>query len=169
MTDEFEPTILAFICHWGASAAADLAGVSRVQYPPNVIPITVKCSGMIDTRYVLAAFKNGADGVLIGACQKGDCHYMRGNENAAKRMGLLKEAISKLGIDPKRLKFERIAGFQSVRVSTIVKNYVNELKEIGPLELSPTVEKKFEETAKEVKEKYQESLDKAKEVDVDEA
>ena len=166
--DKFEPKIIAFICRWGASAAADLAGVSRVHYPPNAIPITVKCSGMIDTRDVLAAFKNGADGVLIGACQKGGCHYMRGNENAAKRMNLLKDAISQLGIDPRRLKFEHIAGFQGARLGVVMEKYVDELKEIGPLELSSEVEKKFEKTAKEVKEKYQESLSKVAEANIDE-
>lgn len=154
MTDEFEPKIIAFLCRWGASVAADLAGVSRVQYPSNAVPIRVKCSGMIDTRYVLTAFKNGADGVLIGACPEGDCHYMRGNENAVERMNLLKESIPQLGIDSKRLRFERIAGFQGVRLGGIMKEFVDELKELGPLKLNSKAEKKFEKTAKEVEEKF---------------
>ena len=86
MADDFEPRIVAFLCKWCSSAGSDLAGVSRMQYPPNVIPITVMCSGSISPLYILSAFKKGADGVLVSGCHPGDCHYIKGNYYARRRI-----------------------------------------------------------------------------------
>ena len=97
----FEPKIVAFLCRWCSYAGADLAGVSRLEYPANVVPLRVNCSGRVDAEMVLTALERGADGVLIGGCHPGDCHYVSGNYKTRRRVILLKQALSEVGIDPR--------------------------------------------------------------------
>ena len=99
----YEPVIVAFVCNWCTFTAADLAGTSRLKYPPNVRLVRMMCSGMVDPKYVLNAFFEGADAVLIGGCHPGDCHYINGNFKARRRVALLKEVLRQYGLEEDRL------------------------------------------------------------------
>ena len=115
----FEPTIVAFLCNWCTYTAADLAGTSRLVYPANVRIIRMMCSGMVDPKYVLKSFLEGADGVFIGGCWPGDCHYINGNMKARRRVALLHEILDRFGIDRERLWLRsKIAGGRAVIPST---------------------------------------------------
>ena len=109
---EFEPKILAFCCNWCSYAGADLAGVSRLQYPPNIRIIRLMCSGRVEPEFVVKALSSGADGVLVLGCHIGDCHYMYGNHRTKKRMAILEKILGYLGIDPRRM---GLSGFQQQR------------------------------------------------------
>lgn len=132
----FEPKIIGFLCNWCSYAGADLAGVSRSQYPPNVIPIRVMCSGRVDPEFILGALKNGADGVLIAGCHPGDCHYVSGNYKTLKRMVILKNLISQLGIDSRRVRLEWISAAEGGKFVEVITDFVKEIKEMGPLNIS---------------------------------
>lgn len=132
----FEPKIVAFLCRWCAYAGADLAGVSRLEYPPNVTPILVPCSGRVDSQYVLLALKNGADGVLIGGCHTpNDCHYISGNYKALKRYALLKNYLKQIGINPRRIRLEWISATEGQKFATVIKEFTEELRMLGPLKI----------------------------------
>ena len=131
--EDFEPNIVAFCCNWCSYAGADLAGVSRFQYPPNVKIIRVMCSGRVDPSFVLEAFKKGADGVIVAGCHPNDCHYINGNKKAATRAEFLKAFLEVVGIDPARFRLEWIAGSEGEKFATTVRKMVEELKAIGPL------------------------------------
>ncbi|RLI78710.1 hypothetical protein DRP05_06475 [Archaeoglobales archaeon] len=145
MEMEMEPEILAFCCNWCSYAGADLAGVSRFHYPPNVRIVRVMCSGRVDPAFVLKAFELGFDGVMITGCHIGDCHYVSGNEKAEKRFGMLRELIETLGIDPKRLRLEWVSASEGERFSRVVEEFVEEVKAIGKSEIR--VDGKVKETA----------------------
>jgi F420-non-reducing hydrogenase iron-sulfur subunit len=132
MTKEFEPNIIGFLCNWCSYAGADLAGTSRIKYPPNIKSIRVMCSGRVDPVFVLEALKKGADGVLIGGCHPGDCHYQSGNYKANRRMKLLKKLLEEMAIDPGRLRFEYISASEGTKFASVVTEFVNELKKMGP-------------------------------------
>jgi len=137
MAKRFEPKIVAFLCKWCASAGADLAGVSRLEYPPNIIPITVPCSGRIDPQFILQAFKEGADGVLVGGCHTpGDCHYINGNFKCFKRVTLLKKMLRQFGIDERRLRLEWIEATEGKKFARVVKEFVEELRKLGPIKVT---------------------------------
>jgi len=104
MKEKFEPNIIGFLCNWCSYAGADLAGTSRIQYPPNLKVIRVMCSGRVNPIFVINALQQGADGVLIGGCHPGDCHYERGNYLARRRMAVLKNLLEYAGIDPRRVR-----------------------------------------------------------------
>jgi len=127
------PRIVAFLCKWCAYAGADLAGVSRIQYPPNVVPIRVMCSGRIDTQFILQAFREGADGVLIGGCHPGDCHYVSGNYKTLRRVKMLKKLLPQLGINPERLRLEWINSSEGKKFAKCVSDFVNTLKKLPPM------------------------------------
>ncbi|KAA0007560.1 MAG: hydrogenase iron-sulfur subunit [Thermoplasmata archaeon] len=129
---DFEPNIVAFLCNWCAYAGADLAGTSRLIYPANVKPIRVMCSGRVDPVFVLEALKKGADGVLIAGCHPGDCHYQSGNYKANRRVILLKELLQQLNINPRRVRFEYVSASEGQKFANVVKEFVEEIKEIGP-------------------------------------
>lgn len=132
MADNFEPNIIAFLCNWCSYAGADLAGTSRLNYPPNVKAIRVMCSGRVDPSFVLEALKDGADGVLVAGCHLGDCHYQSGNYKTARRMKLLKKLLTDLNVDPKRLRFEYISASEGQKFADTVTSFVAELKQMGP-------------------------------------
>ncbi|NIM91722.1 MAG: hydrogenase iron-sulfur subunit [Candidatus Aminicenantes bacterium] len=132
MADEFEPKIVAFLCKWCSSAGSDLAGVSRMQYPPNVIPITVMCSGSMSPLYILSAFKKGADGVLVSGCHPGDCHYIKGNFYARRRIALVKKLLEFIGLEPQRFQMSWVSAAEGTKYTQIIKDFVEELKPIGP-------------------------------------
>jgi len=135
MTDKngFEPKIIGFLCNWCSYAGADLAGVSRIQYPPNIIIIRVMCSGRIDPAFVLEAFKDGADGVLVAGCHlPSDCHYISGNFKALRRITLLKKALKDFGIEPERLRLEWISASEGDKFAAVVRDMVEEIQNLGP-------------------------------------
>ncbi len=131
-TDGFEPKIIGFCCNWCAYAGADLAGISRIQYPPNLRMIRVMCSGTIEPAYILEAFQQGADGVFIGGCHPGDCHYQAGNYKTMRKIMLAKRLLSQLGMSPKRLKLEWVSAAEGQRFAQVLTDFINEVKELGP-------------------------------------
>jgi F420-non-reducing hydrogenase iron-sulfur subunit len=138
----FEPKIVGFLCNWCSYAGADLAGVSRIQYPPNIRIIRVMCSGRIDPAFVLEAFKDGADGVLVAGCHlPSDCHYISGNFKAERRIILLKKVLEEFGIEPERLRLEWVSASEGDRFAAVVRKMVNDIKELGPNPLKATEEK----------------------------
>jgi coenzyme F420-reducing hydrogenase delta subunit len=132
MTEEFEPTIIAFFCNWCTYTAADLAGTSRLTYPPNVKIIRVMCSGMVDPKYVIKALLDGADGVLISGCNPGDCHYINGNFKARRRIKLLKEILPRFGFETERLRLTWIAASDGVLLAETLQELVAQIKALGP-------------------------------------
>lgn len=129
---EFEPKIVGFLCNWCTYTGADLAGTSRMKYPPNIIPIRVMCSGSVDPVYVLRALLEGADGVLIGGCHPGDCHYLSGNYKARRRITVLKTILKTLGLGESRVWFKWISASEGIRFAETVTEMTRELKKLGP-------------------------------------
>ena len=132
MTDKFEPNIIGFLCNWCSYAGADLAGTSRIKYPPNIKSIRVMCSGRVDPVFVLEALKKGADGVLVAGCHPGDCHYQSGNYKANRRIKLLKKLLDEMAVDPKRVRFEYVSASEGQKFAKVVTEFVDELKKLGP-------------------------------------
>ena len=128
----FEPKIVAFTCNWCSYAAADLAGTSRIHYPPNVRTVRVMCSGMVDPIFVLRALETGFDGVLIAGCHFGDCHYVSGNVKAQERVETIRRLLHMLGLEDERLKLEWISAAEGGIFAKTIENYVARLKELGP-------------------------------------
>jgi len=129
----FEPKIVCFFCKWCTYAGADLAGTSRVQYPPNGVVVRVNCSGRVDPQHILWAFREGADGVLLGGCHPGDCHYQDGNYNTMRRLSLLKPMLSTLGINPDRVRLEWISAAEGGKLVLVMKEFVDDVRELGPM------------------------------------
>ncbi len=132
MEKNFEPKIVAILCKWCSSAGSDLAGVSRLKYPPNVVPITVMCSGSVSPNYIFSAFKNGADGVLISGCHPGDCHYLKGNYFARRRIALVKELLDFIGLEPQRFQMSWVSAAEGTKYTEIIKIFVKEIEPLGP-------------------------------------
>jgi len=129
---EFEPNIIGFLCNWCSYAGADLAGTSRIKYPPNIKSIRVMCSGRVDSVFILEALKKGADGVLVAGCHPGDCHYQSGNYKTNRRIKLLKKLLGEMGVEPQRLRFEYISASEGHKFASVVTEFVDELKKMGP-------------------------------------
>jgi F420-non-reducing hydrogenase iron-sulfur subunit len=129
---EFEPQIVAFCCNWCTYAAADLAGTSRVHYPPNVRIVRVMCSGMVNPIYILKAFEGGADGVLVAGCHHSDCHYIDGPVKCDATVDNLRKVLHVLGLEDERLRRELVAASEGVVFARIIKEMVEQLKKIGP-------------------------------------
>jgi len=140
MTEEFEPKIVGFLCNWCSYAGADLAGVSRIQYPPNLRIIRVMCSGRVDPAFILEAFISGADGVLIAGCHPGDCHYIAGNYKAQRRGILLKKLLQQFGLEPQRLRIEFVSASEGAKFAAVVKEMVEDIKKLGPSPLKARME-----------------------------
>jgi len=144
------PRIVAFLCNWCSYAGADTCGVSRFQYPTNIRPIRVMCTGRIPKHFILQAFLEGADGVLVGGCHIGDCHYLEGNYDMQMRYNELHEILEKVGINPDRYRLEWVSASEGKRFSEVVTDFVNKVKELGPLakagdRIEPKKEKAKEE------------------------
>jgi len=128
----FDPRILIFTCNWCSYAGADLAGTSRLQYPPNARIIRTMCSGRIDPAFVLEALKDGADGVLVTGCHPGDCHYVKGNFRAEKRFHFLKMALKQLGVEEDRVRLAWISAGEGEKFSLLVRDMTDKVRELGP-------------------------------------
>ena len=131
----WQPRIVAFFCNWCTYTAADLAGVSRLKYASNVRVIRLMCSGRVDPQFILDALARGADGVLIGGCHPGDCHYVEGNYKMLRRFELLKRLLEDLGIEPERVRLEWISAAEGEKVKRVVNEMTETLKRLGPLGL----------------------------------
>ena len=114
MSEKFEPRIVGFLCNWCSYAGADLAGTSRLKYPPSILPIRVMCSSRVDPLFVLTAYFKGADGVLIAGCHPGDCHYQEGNYYTRRRFAVLKKVVENLGLESERLRLSWISASEVV-------------------------------------------------------
>lgn len=132
---EFKPKILAFACNWCSYAGADLAGVSRFQYPPTIRIIRVMCSGRVHPEMILEGFARGADGVIVTGCHIGDCHYIKGNQYTEARMELVPEILEGVGIDSKRFKLDWVSASEGKRFSEVITNFTDQVRKLGPNEL----------------------------------
>lgn len=133
MGDEaYDPKVVGFLCNWCCYAGADLAGVSRFQYPTNIRVIRVMCSGTIEPEMVLDAFIRGADGVFIGGCHIGDCHYATGNYHTEMKLKVTKKLLERSGFDPARFRLEWVSAAEGQRFSEVMKEFTAELTTLGP-------------------------------------
>ena len=130
--DKFEPLIVGFCCNWCSYAGADLAGVSRFQYPPNIRIIRVMCSGRVSELLILKAFAVGADGVLVAGCHPGDCHYLKGNLSARRRVVGIKPFLEATGVEPERLRLAWISASEGAKFAETVRDFTQVIKELGP-------------------------------------
>ena len=144
--NQFEPKIVAFFCNWCTYTAADLAGTARMTYSPNVRVVRIMCSGRLDPQFVLAALRDGADGVLIGGCHPGDCHYQEGNYKALRRFKLLKKLLKSMGIDEARIRLEWIAASEGDKVQRVINEMTEAVRKLGPLELETRARKTLRES-----------------------
>jgi F420-non-reducing hydrogenase iron-sulfur subunit len=145
----FEPRIVAFFCNWCTYLAADLAGTTRLKYAPNIRVIRTMCSGRIDPQFVLDAFAKGADGVLIGGCHPGDCHYESGNYKTLRRFQLLRRTLRTLGIEEARFRLEWLSASEAEPLKAVVNDMVEKVRALGPLHLE-VPDEAFAEEAEEV-------------------
>ena len=131
--NNWEPKIVAFLCNWCSYAGADLAGVSRTQYPSNIRIIRVPCSGRVNPFYIIKALQNGIDGVLVSGCHPGDCHYINGNLIARRKFALLKSFLEYIGIEPGRVQFSWVSAAEGGRFAQIIEKVTGEVKKLGPI------------------------------------
>ncbi len=130
--NEFQPKILGFACNWCSYAGADLAGTSRIQYPPNIKIVRVMCSGRVNSLFILKALRMGIDGVLVSGCHPGDCHYQTGNYYARRRIAITKKFLEYIGIDPRRVQASWISASEGRKFARVVTEVTKEIKEAGP-------------------------------------
>lgn len=128
----FEPRIVGFLCNWCSYTGADLAGTSRIKYPPNVRVIRVMCSARIDPTFIIKALSEGADGVLICGCHPGDCHYVEGNYKTMRRQALLKKMLKSFGIEEERVRLEWVSASEGVRFAEVVNDMTEKIRKLGP-------------------------------------
>jgi F420-non-reducing hydrogenase iron-sulfur subunit len=130
--ENFEPKIVGFVCRWCSGSAMDLAGVTRMTYPPNVRPIQLPCTGAVDPAYILRALLAGADGVFISGCPPGDCHYVSGNLKFRRRFAVLRALLAGLGLEPKRLKLYWINAAEGKKFAQTMQELTEEIRALGP-------------------------------------
>ena len=130
----WEPKIVTFLCNWCSYAGADLAGVSRLQYPHNIRIIRVPCSGRVNPFYILKVLQNGVDGVLVSGCHPGDCHYISGNLVARRKFALLKNFLGYIGIEPERVQFSWVSAAEGGRFVDIIRKVTEEIRGLGPIQ-----------------------------------
>jgi F420-non-reducing hydrogenase iron-sulfur subunit len=133
MTEQFEPVIIGFTCNWCSYRAADLAGTSRIKYPPNVRLIRLMCSGRLDPTFVLKALSEGADAVLITGCHPGECHYLEQNYKALRRHRLLQRTLAQFGIEPERVRLTWASAAEGAKFAAEITDMVEEVRKLGPL------------------------------------
>ncbi len=131
-TRDWQPKIVAFLCNWCSYAGADLAGVSRLQYPPNIRVIRVPCSGRISPFFIVACLQNGADGVLVSGCHPGDCHYLSGNYSGRRKFALLKRLMEYAGLEEGRVQFSWVSASEGGRFAEVVTRVTEAVKALGP-------------------------------------
>lgn len=131
----WEPTIVAFFCNWCTYTASDLAGVSRLKHSPNARIVRLMCSGRVDPQFILRALSRGADGVLIGGCHPGDCHYIEGNYKALRRFRMMKVFLKSMGIEEDRVRLEWISASEGEKVRAVIDDMVEKIRSLGPLRL----------------------------------
>lgn len=129
---EFEPKIITFLCNWCSYGAADLAGVSRFQYPTHMRIIRIPCSGRISPKMILHAIRSGADGIWISGCHPGDCHYIEGNYYARRKFTLFKELLEYTGLEPGRLQFSWISSAEGVKFAAVAQEVIEAVRKLGP-------------------------------------
>ncbi|MFW9940116.1 MAG: hydrogenase iron-sulfur subunit [Candidatus Thorarchaeota archaeon] len=127
----FEPKILGFLCNWCCYAGADLAGVSRMQYPPNIRVIRIMCSGRIDPKFIFESLRIGADGVFIGGCHLGDCHYLEGNYEAVKKFEMVQKFLKLINLD-NRVRLEWVSASEGARYASVITEFTEHIKLLGP-------------------------------------
>ncbi len=132
MTPKFEPVIIGFLCSWCSYTGADLAGITRLQYPPNLRPIRVTCSGMVHPDLVLEAFSHGADGVLILGCHPGECHYLEGNTKTSIRANVISMVLEDINIDPTRFDLKWISSAEASVFAELVTSFTQKIQKLGP-------------------------------------
>ena len=130
--EEFEPLIIGFCCNWCSYAGADLAGVSRLQYPPNMRIVRVMCSGMVHPNLVIDALTKGADGVIICGCHIGDCHYLEGNLKTESRKDAIDLLLEDFGLEPERFRLEWVSASEGPRFAEVMREMTQTIKELGP-------------------------------------
>ena len=133
---KWEPKIVAYCCNWCSYAGADLAGTSRIQYPPNARIIRVSCTGRIDVEFILAALDLGADGVLVSGCHPGDCHYTSGNLKLRARWALMEKALEQAGVDPRRVRLQWASASEAQIFADGVRTFIEQVREAGPIRRS---------------------------------
>lgn len=131
--DGWEPKIIAFLCNWCSYAGADLAGVSRMQYPPNVRVVRVPCSGRVSPLIILRCLQHGTDGVLVSGCHPGDCHYLSGNYVARRKFAILNNLLEYLGIEKGRVQFAWVSAAEGKRFAELIKETTEQVKALGPV------------------------------------
>jgi len=131
-TSTWHPKILAFLCNWCSYAGADLAGTSRIQYPPNVRIIRVPCSGRVNPMFIVEALRQGADGVLVSGCHPGDCHYLAGNYYARRRFALLQRYLEYLGVERGRVQFSWVSASEGARFAEVIRRVTEDVRALGP-------------------------------------
>ena len=129
----FEPRLIGFLCNWCSYTGADLAGTARMVYAPSMRIIRVMCSGRVDPQFVLKAFSEGADGVLISGCHPGDCHYQEGNYKALRRHRLLTKMLEQFGIEKERFRLEWVSAAEGVKFQQICNEFTEQIRKLGPL------------------------------------
>jgi F420-non-reducing hydrogenase iron-sulfur subunit len=136
----WRPRIVAFFCNWCTYTAADLAGVSRLKYAPNIRVIRLMCSGRVDPQFIVDALARGADGVLVGGCHPGDCHYVEGNYKMLRRFQMLKRMLHEFGIEEERVRLEWISAAEGEKVKRVINEMVGQVEKLGPLALPRKVQ-----------------------------
>jgi F420-non-reducing hydrogenase iron-sulfur subunit len=131
----FEPKIVGILCNWCSYTGADLAGTSRIKYSPNVRVVRVMCSGRVDPTFILKAFADGADGVLVAGCHPGDCHYIEGNYKTIRRMALLKRMLAEYGIEKERFRLEWVSAGEGDRWAKVVNEITEDVRKLGPAKI----------------------------------
>jgi len=129
--EEYTPKILAFLCNWCSYAGADLAGTSRLKYPPSIIPIRVMCSSRVDPLFILRAYLTGADGVLLAGCHPGDCHYQEGNYYTRRRFAMLKKVVEEIGLESDRLRLSWVSASEGQRYAKVATEFTKKITELG--------------------------------------
>ena len=132
LRESWEPKIVAFLCNWCSYAGADLAGVSRMQYPPSIRVVRVPCSGRINPLFIVSALQSGADGVLVSGCHPGDCHYLSGNLVARRKFALIKSLLAHVGIEPARVQFSWVSASEGRRFSDLMNRVIADVRRVGP-------------------------------------
>ncbi len=132
MDDAFDPLVIGFCCNWCSYAGADLAGVSRLQYPPSLRIVRVMCSGMVHPNLVIEALTKGADGVLVCGCHPGDCHYLEGNLKAEQRSDAIRLLLEDFGLEPERFRLAWVSAAEGPRFAQVVTEFTEQVRQLGP-------------------------------------